>query len=375
MSEANSQDSAPLITTGLDMPDKETSSMIQIPPTSQVSQLATPLVQRPITEPSQELPTRETLEKKYRKPELQKRCRELGISNIWTSKSQLIDMILKHSRSSFNDTPTEVTHSPTTPHEVTLDDLAPPEVTLADLIPPEVVHSPSTPSVVAHTDIVQNGVDMLDIARKIESIASKLETKDMEIQLLNTEVKTAYHTIKLLQQRVTDLEQRCCGSDDHQASVASSMSSNGCLLLGDTNLRPILLSDLHNNCFVRTIHDANMDLIKSWVTHKLDRIPSECILYSGIHDVSEEYSPTTILDNLGSLISALKDKNNSMKIYVCQIVPVSMRQDIIAKIEEYNDQLLKWGEANGITIIETVPTFKLGTGELDELCFDTKNDS
>ncbi|KAK3852578.1 hypothetical protein Pcinc_040839 [Petrolisthes cinctipes] len=196
----------------------------------------------------------------------------------------------------------------------------------------------------------------------------------MEIELLNTEVKTAYHTIELLQQRVTDLEQRCCGSDNHQPSVANSMSSNSCLLLGDTNLRPILLSDLHNNCFVRTIHEANMDLIKSWVTHKLDRIPSECILYSGINDLLEEYSPTTILDNLGSLISALKDKNNSMKIYVCQIVPLSMCQDIIAKIEEYNEQLTKWGETNGIKIIETVPTFKLGTGELDELCFDTKND-
>ncbi|KAK4321346.1 hypothetical protein Pmani_007827 [Petrolisthes manimaculis] len=358
MTEANLQDSAPQIITGLDMPDEETTSMTQILPTSQGSQLATPLVQRTITEPSQELPTRETLDKNYSKPELQKRCRELGISNIWTSKSQLIDMILQHSRSPHNDTLTDITHSPSTPREVTHTVLTPPKVahspstpseaTHTDPPPYEVMHSPPTTRVVAHTDLVQNGVDMLDINRKIESIISKLETKDMEIELLNTEVKTAYHTIELLQQRVTDLEQRCCGNDSHQPSVANSMSSNSCLLLGDTNLRPILLSDLHDNCFVRTIHDANMDLIKSWVTHKLDRIPSECILYSGINDLLEEYSPTTILDNLGSLISALKDKNNSMKIYVCQIVPSSMCQDIIAKIEEYNEQLTKWGETNGI---------------------------
>ncbi|KAK4308214.1 hypothetical protein Pmani_020061 [Petrolisthes manimaculis] len=262
MTEANLQDSAPQIITGLDMPDEETTSMTQILPTSQGSQLATPLVQRTITEPSQELPTRETLDKNYRKPELQKRCRELGISNIWTSKSQLIDMILQHSRSPHNDTPTDITHSPITLHEVTLADLAPPEVahspstprevTHTVLTPPEVAHSPSTPSeathtdpppyevmhsppttrVVAHTDLVQNGVDMQDIARKIESITSKLETKDMEIELLNTEVKTAYHTIELLQQRVTDLEQRCCGNDSHQPSVTNSMSSNSCLLLG-----------------------------------------------------------------------------------------------------------------------------------------------
>ncbi|KAK3852579.1 hypothetical protein Pcinc_040840 [Petrolisthes cinctipes] len=162
MTEANLQDPTPQITTGLDMPNEETTSMTQIPLTSQGSQLATPLVQRPITESSQELPTRETLDKNYRKPELQKRCRELGISNIWTSKSQLIDMILQHSRSPLNDTPTDVTHSPTTPHEVTLADLAPPEVahspatprevTHTVLTPPEVAHSPSTPSEATHTD-------------------------------------------------------------------------------------------------------------------------------------------------------------------------------------------------------------------------------
>lgn len=37
-------------------------------------------------------------------------------------------------------------------------------------------------------------------------IISKLVTKDLEIELLNTEVKTAYHTIEQLQQRVTELE-------------------------------------------------------------------------------------------------------------------------------------------------------------------------
>lgn len=142
MSEAKPQDSAPQITTGLDMPDEETASMTQIPSTSQGSQLATPLVQRPITEPSHELPTRETVDKNYRKSELQKRCREFRISNILTSKSQLIDMILQHSRPPLSDTPADVTLSPTSPHEVTL----------ADIAPPEVAHSPTTPREVTHTD-------------------------------------------------------------------------------------------------------------------------------------------------------------------------------------------------------------------------------
>ncbi|KAK4326724.1 hypothetical protein Pmani_002782 [Petrolisthes manimaculis] len=184
MTEANLQDSAPQITTGLDMPDKEKTSMSQIPPTSQGAQ------------------------RQHR-------------------------FTATHNR--------------------------------------------------ANPRVANNGVDMLDIARKIESITSKLETKDMEIEQLNTEVKTAYHTIELLQQRVTDLEQRCCGSDSHQPSVANSLSSNSCLLLGDTNLRPILLSDLHNNCFVWTIQDANMDLIKSWVTHNGVRSETQRLTTRHLH--------------------------------------------------------------------------------------------
>lgn len=349
MREVNHQDPSPHAAEENDVPDYDAVATLQIPAPLQESQLATSQAQS-TPEPSQEFATREFLEKNFRKPELQKRCRELGVSNIWTTKSQLIDNILQHSMSMLNDTsPDGVAHSPATLCQVT--------------------QAPSS------SDLTQGGVDLRDIASKIESITSKLETKDMEIELLNTEVKTAYHTIELLQQRVTELEQRCCGSGDHQASSPRSTSSNRCLLLGDTNLRPILRSDLHNNCWVRTIHDANMDLLTSWVTQKLSQIPSECVLYSGIHDLLEESSPATILDNLGSLISALREKNSSMKVYVCQVVPLPTCQDVNDKIEDYNEQLTKWGEANGIKVIKTVPTFKLGTGELEELCFDIKNDS
>lgn len=349
MREASHQDPTLHATEEHDVPDYDTMPTLETPATLIESQLA-PSQEQSIPEPSPEFPTREFLKKNFRKAELQKRCRELGISNIWTTKNQLIDNILQHSRSLLNDTsPDGVAHSPATHCQVT--------------------QAPSS------SDLTQGGMDLRGIASKIENITSKLETKDMEIELLNTEVKTAYHTIELLQQRVTELEQRCCGSGDHQAVAPRSTSSNRCLLLGDTNLRPILRSDLHSNCCVRTIHDANMDLLTSWVTQKLSQIPSVCVLYSGIHDLLEESSPATILDNLGSLISALREKNSSMKVYVCQVVPSPTCQDVNAKIEDYNEQLIKWGEKNGIKVIKTVPTFKLGTGELEELCFDVKNDS
>lgn len=64
-----------------------------------------------------------------------------------------------------------------------------------------------------------------------------------------------------------------------------------------------------------------------------------------------------------------------MKVYVCQIVPPPMSQEIQAKTEDYNEHLTKWGETNDTNEIKTVPTFRLGTSEIDDLCFDIENDS
>ena len=50
-----------------------------------------------------------------------------------------------------------------------------------------------------------------------------------------------------------------------------------------------------------------MDLLRSWVDEKLRQAPSECVLYGDIYDILEEKSPTAILNNLGSLVAALKE--------------------------------------------------------------------
>lgn len=68
----------------------------------EASQMLTPHRQ-PIAEPSIERPTREYLEENCLKSDLQKRCRELGITYIWTTKSQLIEMILEKSGWGSND--------------------------------------------------------------------------------------------------------------------------------------------------------------------------------------------------------------------------------------------------------------------------------
>lgn len=95
-----------------------------------------------------------------------------------------------------------------------------------------------------------------------------------------------------------------------------------------------------------------------------------CVIYCCVQDIIEGSTPANILDNLGSLISDLKEKNYKMKIYVCQAVPTPMSPDFQAIIADYNEHLIKWGDTNGLAIIKTALNFKLGTGELDDLCFN-----
>lgn len=56
-----------------------------------------------------------------------------------------------------------------------------------------------------------------------------------------------------------------------------------------------------------------MDLLKCWLSDQFNWIPQKCILYGGggggIQDILDGVSPNVILDNLGALVSTLKEKN------------------------------------------------------------------
>ena len=62
-----------------------------------------------------------------------------------------------------------------------------------------------------------------------------------------------------------------------------------------------------------------MDLLRRWLKEKLSFIPSDCVLYCGLYDINDGSCNDSILDNLGSLISDLKDKNNTVNINVYQV--------------------------------------------------------
>lgn len=64
-----------------------------------------------------------------------------------------------------------------------------------------------------------------------------------------------------------------------------------------------------------------------------------------------------------------------MNVYVCRVAPYSSQKEVQGKIGSFNDHLAEWGETNGIAVIDTVPTVSLGTGELDDLCFNKETDS
>ena len=65
----------------------------------------------------------------------------------------------------------------------------------------------------------------------------------------------------------------------------------------------------------------------------MPKYPSDCIIYSGTLDIIDEHSPDTILDNLGSLISDLKEKNSNMNVYVCKIVPSPCSKTFTGKLK------------------------------------------
>ncbi|MPC95654.1 hypothetical protein E2C01_090874 [Portunus trituberculatus] len=90
-----------------------------------------------------------------------------------------------------------------------------PHPTDSSTIPPPPSIPDQQDTYASHEDNAESeNLDLMHITNEIKIIKSKLATKDMKIDLLNTEVKTAYHTIEQLQQRVTELEQRHCDNGD-----------------------------------------------------------------------------------------------------------------------------------------------------------------
>lgn len=175
------------------------------------------------------------------------------------------------------------------------------------------------------------------------------------------------------------MEQFQKAAADHQAPDAfhgpTCSPTEGTLLLGDTNLTAIRTSDLKTECSVRTIKEANIDLIRCWISEKLQWAPGYCILYCGLQDILDKNQLEDIFDRLGSLVASLKQINEDMVIHICELAPVLRVQEFDEIINNFNNQLAAWSAKNGISVIKTNLQFRLGTGEIDQMCLHVNSGS
>ena len=284
-------------------------------------------------------PTWEYLHRNFKRTELQKHCRDIGIKKVWVTKEKLIDMILeKHSYG----------------------------------------HSSSRPNV--SENVTQDyGESLHEAIMEIQDLKEKINMRDMEIEDLNALLKSSQVTINKLNDRLSLVEEQVKELKKATTAVQTKTtlqdSSNnpplpeGTLLLGDTNFTTIRTSDLHNQCSVRTIKDANIDLMKCWVSERLHWAPKCCILYCGLQDILDRSMSADIFDKLGSLIASLKEVNEEMCIYICELTPVLKVEEYDESINIFNNQLADWSKNNGVSVIETNLQFRLGTSEVDHMCY------
>ena len=283
-------------------------------------------------EPSLSNPTQEFLNEKFTKTQLQKICMDMGITQVWIRKNELIDKILEKHRSSVQ---TSNTNEEQADHS-----------------------SPLPPT---------------DLATEVRDIKEELRMKTKQVEELNELLKAANVTINKLSDRITALEEKA-GHQDFQNQGSPSQrkleEEDGMLLLGDTNLLHVKASDLGRKCMVRTIKGGNCDLISSWVAEKLNWKPSNCVLVCGTQDIIEGETPSNVLDRLGTLISQLKQVNENMVINICQLGPTLRTNEFEETIVYFNEQLEEWCKENGINLVKSFLAFKLGNGEVDEICYD-----
>lgn len=116
------------------------------------------------------------------------------------------------------------------------------------------------------------------------------------------------------------------------------------------------------------MHEASLDLMRDWVKEQMYWAPATCVIRGGLFDLIGNTTDTDTINTLGALICELKNKKENMDAYVCQLVPSLQSDTLQTKINDLNEQIRKWSEANGISSINRDLEFRLGTGEIDEAC-------
>ncbi|XP_068221374.1 repetitive organellar protein-like [Palaemon carinicauda] len=226
-------------------------------------------------------PSWEFLHSNYTKGELQKYCSQLDLGGIWTTKEKLIDKILLH-YSSVNGQPSSSYTSST-----------------------ENSHTSGN----ADTNLTELIQKFDKFVREMNDnfyvVNNNLAEKEVEINELKTK-------LLLAEERVEALEVALRRKDKSHEEGGNVFPEKNILLIGDSCLQGIKSEDLDDHVIVRTLQEANVDLIKSWITEKLSYPIKECIIYCGVQDVlDEDTTMEGITDCLGTLVAELKNKNEN----------------------------------------------------------------
>ena len=64
-----------------------------------------------------------------------------------------------------------------------------------------------------------------------------------------------------------------------------------------------------------------------------------------------------------------------MNIHICELEPVMRVEEFDDNIYNFNNQLSTWSMDNGGSIIKTNLQFRLGTGEVNHMCFHDNNEN
>lgn len=285
-------------------------------------------------------PTRQSLHDNFTKSQLQKYCRQIGLNGIWVTKDKLIDMIINH-------VATE-SASHVVDHQVLNQEI-------------------NAASLSQRLDKYINETDS-----KLSALSLSLQFKDEEIESLRKSLKVTEGKIQNLMSRLQKYESNT-GTSVNEPVAQSAIKT---LLLGDSFLSEIRASDLGENSIIRTIPEGNFDLLKSWVTDKLDYPLKECIIYCGLQDLLEkDCNIDKTLDDLGALVAELKCKNENIIVTVCELIPTMSSPRMQDKIANYNIKLTGWCARNEISLNSTELFFRLGTGEMDANCFNLDDEN
>ena len=278
----------------------------------------------------------------YTKTDLQKHCDQLGLGNIWMNKDKLIEKLLIYYRS----------------------------IEEAQVFLTENNEREDEREISNSAELFRRFENfMRETKDNFLVVNNSLAEKEKEIDELKTKLFFAEETIKHLQETL----QKRTGSHGYQSPLPAAQDGS-ILLIGDSSLKEVKSSDLQENVIIRTLPEANMSLLKSWITEKLDHSPNECIIYCGTQDLlDEDQALEKVLDSLGTTIAKLKEVNDEINVKVCELVPALEKDCLNTRIDLYNSKLVKWCNENGVTFIKTQEFFKLGTGDVDTNCYESQD--